>query len=108
MHQPPAPASPPRLHSPSLTDPPPRYLDKYGVELDPKLAQMVGYRPRLPWRKFITPDNQHLAAPEALDLLGQMLTYDHHNRITAKEAMAHRWGAVHQGCGSAPGLWRCT
>ncbi len=82
----------PNQTKPTSPPPPPRsYLDKYGVELDPKLAQMVGYRPRLPWRKFITPDNQHLATPEALDLLSGLLQYDHQERLTAKEALAHKY-----------------
>ena len=66
-----------------------RYLEKYGVELDPKLQQLCGYRPRQPWRKYITDDNRHVVTQDGLDLLTQLLTYDHQERPTAKEAMAH-------------------
>ncbi|GBF88823.1 casein kinase II alpha subunit [Raphidocelis subcapitata] len=66
-----------------------RYADKYGVEVDPALVTAVGYRPRQPWRKFVTDDNRSLVTPEALDLLGKLLTYDHQARPTAAEAMAH-------------------
>ncbi|KDO21946.1 hypothetical protein SPRG_12812 [Saprolegnia parasitica CBS 223.65] len=41
------------------------------------------------WEKFITPDNKHLVTPEALDFLENLLKYDHQERLTAKEAMAH-------------------
>ncbi|KAI8465873.1 MAG: kinase-like domain-containing protein [Monoraphidium minutum] len=83
-----------------------RYADKYGVDVDPKLVQAVGYRPRQPWRKFINDDNRHLVTPEALDLLGRLLTYDHQERPTAAEAMAHPYfepvrGAAHTAVAAA-------
>lgn len=50
---------------------------------------MDGYplRPRVPWRKFVTGDNGHLASPEAFDLLDRLLQYDHHERLTCQEAL---------------------
>ncbi|KAG2486550.1 hypothetical protein HYH03_014851 [Edaphochlamys debaryana] len=65
------------------------YCEKYGVDLDPRLAQLCGYRPRVAWRKFVTPDNSHLASPEAFDLLDRLLAYDHHERLTCHEAIQH-------------------
>ena len=50
--------------------------------------------PKKPWSKFITPDNQALCPPEALDLLSKMLVYDHAERITPKDAMLHPYFAV--------------
>lgn len=56
---------------------------------------------RKPWRKFITPDNKHLATPEAIDLLDKLLKYDQQERLTAREAQHHpyfdviREGAQH-------------
>ncbi|KAL2522678.1 Casein kinase II subunit alpha [Forsythia ovata] len=44
---------------------------------------------RKPWAKFINADNQHLAVPEAIDFVDKLLRYDHQERPTAKEAMAH-------------------
>ncbi|PQP96300.1 casein kinase II subunit alpha [Prunus yedoensis var. nudiflora] len=44
---------------------------------------------RKPWTKFINVDNQHLAVPEAIDFVDKLLRYDHQERPTAKEAMAH-------------------
>ncbi|KAL9357202.1 hypothetical protein Peur_050455 [Populus x canadensis] len=65
------------------------YLNKYRIELDPRLAALVGRHSRKPWSKFTNADNQHLAVPEAVDFLDKLLRYDHLERPTAKEAMAH-------------------
>ncbi|KAI8542044.1 hypothetical protein RHMOL_Rhmol08G0108500 [Rhododendron molle] len=65
------------------------YLNKYRLELDPHLAALVGRHSRKPLTKFINADNHHLAVPEAIDFLDKLLRYDHQERPTAKEAMAH-------------------
>ncbi len=44
-----------------------RYCEKYGVELDPKLAQLCNIKPRVPWGKFVNSDNQHLASQQVED-----------------------------------------
>ncbi|CAN6281261.1 unnamed protein product [Urochloa humidicola] len=65
------------------------YLNKYHIELDPQLEALVGRHSRKPWAKFINADNQHLVSPEAIDFLDKLLCYDHQDRLTAREAMAH-------------------
>jgi casein kinase II subunit alpha len=65
------------------------YLHKYRIELDPQLEALVGRHSRKPWSKFINSDNQHLVSPEAVDFLDKLLRYDHQDRLTAQEAMAH-------------------
>ncbi|CAI9763049.1 unnamed protein product [Fraxinus pennsylvanica] len=65
------------------------YLNKYRLELDPQLEALVGRHSRKPWSRFINSDNQHLVSPEAIDFLDKLLRYDHQDRPTAKEAMAH-------------------
>ena len=40
------------------------YCTKYGVDIDPRLAQLCGIRPQMPWRRFVNADNQHLASPQ--------------------------------------------
>lgn len=70
-----------------------QYAGDYGVEVDPKLLQLCGYRPRQPWRKFVTEQNRHLVSEEAFDLLSGLLRYDHHKRLTAAEAIAHPYFA---------------
>jgi hypothetical protein len=41
---------------------------------------LLGQHSRKPWSKFITPDNQHLATPEAIDFIDKLLRYDHQVR----------------------------
>ncbi|XP_009788910.1 casein kinase II subunit alpha-4, chloroplastic-like isoform X2 [Nicotiana tabacum] len=65
------------------------YLNKYRLELDPHLAALVGRHSRKPWSRFINSESQHLAGPEAVDFVDKLLRYDHQERPTAKEAMAH-------------------
>ncbi|KAL6894140.1 hypothetical protein ACP4OV_008238 [Aristida adscensionis] len=65
------------------------YLEKYGLQLDPQLEGLVGRHNRKPWSKFVSSRNRHLASPEAIDLIDRLLRYDHQERPTAKEAMAH-------------------
>ncbi|KAL0350538.1 UNVERIFIED_CONTAM: Casein kinase II subunit alpha-2 [Sesamum radiatum] len=65
------------------------YLHKYHLELDPQLEALVGRHSRKPWSKFVNADNQHLVSPEAIDFLDKLLRYDHQDRLTAREAMAH-------------------
>ncbi|KAL6521606.1 Homeobox protein HD-6 [Orobanche gracilis] len=65
------------------------YLHKYRLELDPQLEALVGRHSRKPWLKFIGADNQHLVSSEqAIDFLDKLLRYDHHDRLTAREAMS--------------------
>ena len=53
---------------------------------------LVGKQPARPWNSFVVPDNQHLCNnPEALDLIDKLLRYDPQERLTAKEAMEHRY-----------------
>ncbi|CAI5460949.1 unnamed protein product [Closterium sp. Yama58-4] len=65
------------------------YLGKYSIMLDPHLEALVGRHSRKPWSKFVNSDNQHLVSPEAVDFLDKLLRYDHQDRLTAREAMAH-------------------
>uniref|UniRef100_A0A0D9Z3P7 Protein kinase domain-containing protein n=1 Tax=Oryza glumipatula TaxID=40148 RepID=A0A0D9Z3P7_9ORYZ len=65
------------------------YLNKYRIALDPQLEALIGRHTRKPWSKFINPENRHLVSPEAIDFLDKLLRFDHHDRLTAREAMAH-------------------
>jgi casein kinase II subunit alpha len=65
------------------------YLNKYRIELDPHFAALIGRHSRKPWQRFINVENQHLTVPEAVDFVDKLLRYDHQERPTAKEAMAH-------------------
>ncbi|KAI8814080.1 putative casein kinase [Cladochytrium replicatum] len=65
------------------------YLDKYDIELDPHFDEILGRYPRRPWQKFINADNEKYTNPDAIDLVDKLLRYDHQDRLTAQEAMAH-------------------
>ncbi|KAI9104736.1 CMGC/CK2 protein kinase [Phlyctochytrium arcticum] len=65
------------------------YIDKYEIELDAKYDEILGKYPRKPWRKFVTPENERYISDEALDFLDRLLRYDHEERLTPMEAMAH-------------------
>jgi len=67
------------------------YLRKYDLELDSHFDGILGRHTRKPWSRFVTPENQHLATPEALDFLDKLLRYDHQERLTAREATEHPW-----------------
>ncbi|ODQ80228.1 hypothetical protein BABINDRAFT_161200 [Babjeviella inositovora NRRL Y-12698] len=66
------------------------YLLKYGLTLG-KEYEDLGYYERKPWVKFINTKNEHLASEEVVDFIDCLLKYDHQERLTAKEAMAHRY-----------------
>ena len=59
------------------------------LELDPHFDGILGRHTRKAWTKFITSENQHLVSPEAIDLLDKLLCYDHQDRLSPVEAMAH-------------------
>ncbi|CAM6031903.1 unnamed protein product [Sphagnum compactum] len=69
------------------------YIDKYGIVLDPKLRQLVGTHSKKNWSKFVlgglSETKTPLALPDALDLVDKLLRYDHMERLTTKEAIAH-------------------
>lgn len=66
-----------------------KYLNKYELRLGHEYNELIGYFPRKSWQSFIKPDNKHLAVPEAIDFCDKLLRYDHQERLTAREAMAH-------------------
>jgi casein kinase II subunit alpha len=39
--------------------------------------------------KFVNAENERYISPEAIDFLDKLLRYDHQERLTPKEAMAH-------------------
>ncbi|CUM65513.1 uncharacterized protein PRCAT00003159001 [Priceomyces carsonii] len=65
-----------------------KYLQKYELSLSDEYEDL-GYYNRRPWKRFINEQNQHLISDELLDFLDNLLRYDHQERLTAKEAMAH-------------------
>ena len=45
--------------------------------------------PKKDWKEFITAENEELVNDDAISLLEAILVYDHHDRITAKDALEH-------------------
>ncbi|KAM3065426.1 Casein kinase II subunit alpha' [Clarireedia jacksonii] len=65
------------------------YLDKYEIELDAQYDDILGRFPKKNWHSFVNAENQRFVTNEAIDFLDKLLRYDHQDRLTAKEAMAH-------------------
>ena len=65
------------------------YIDKYNIELEPWVSDILGRHAGKQWEQFIHTENNHLVSPEALDFLGKLLRYDHQERLTAQESMDH-------------------
>ncbi|KAJ7783258.1 kinase-like domain-containing protein [Mycena metata] len=66
------------------------YLKTYNIHFETEIDSLLVNYPKQPWARFITAENRHLAsATDALDLLENLLRYDHRERLTAKEAEAH-------------------
>ena len=63
---------------------------------------ILGRHTRKSWQKFVNQDNQHLVSPEAIDFLDKLLRYDHQERLSPAEAMAHPYfGPVREQSGAA-------
>ena len=70
-----------------------KYLAKYEVTLPREFHDMDQYI-RRPWYRFINDTNKHLSGnDDIIDLIDNLLRYDHQERLTAREAMGHRWFA---------------
>ena len=67
------------------------WAQRYDIPVAADKRRAVGGGPRAPLTRFRTDDNAHLCTDDAVDLVGRMLTVDHQARITAAEALAHRY-----------------
>lgn len=68
------------------------YLEDYKIEIDPSLKEILGKHTekyQKTWESYKNNKNEHLYSEEAVDLISQMLQYDHTQRITAREALNH-------------------
>lgn len=45
--------------------------------------------PKIPWSRFVTADNRANVSTDGIDLLDKLLRYNHLERLTAAEALAH-------------------
>ena len=67
-----------------------QYCRKTGMPVPSFLAAAPVY-PKRPWTSFVGRDKQGLASADALDLIDKMLVVDHTMRITAADALRHRY-----------------
>ncbi|KAJ5074056.1 casein kinase ii subunit alpha-3 [Anaeramoeba ignava] len=65
------------------------YLNKYHLDIPQNQTKILGHHEKKKWTRFVNSTNEHLAVPDALDLVDKMLVYDHQLRLTAAEAMNH-------------------
>lgn len=65
------------------------YITKYKIELGVEFDGLIGVRTKKPFSKFVNETNHRLIDEAGLDLLSQLLKYDHVTRITAQEALKH-------------------
>ena len=67
------------------------YLRKYQITLPQEFHDIDQYI-RRPWHRFVNDANSHLSGnEEILNLIDNLLRYDHQERLTAREAMQHPW-----------------
>ncbi|CCE61950.1 hypothetical protein TPHA_0B02780 [Tetrapisispora phaffii CBS 4417] len=70
-----------------------QYLMKYEITLPNEFHNMDQFI-RRPWHRFVNDSNRLLCGDEEIiDLIDNLLRYDHQERLTAKEAMGHPWFA---------------
>lgn len=69
------------------------YLNKYQITLPQEFHDIDQYI-RRPWHRFVNDSNKHLSGNgDIIDLIDNLLRYDHQERLTAREAMQHSWFA---------------
>eukprot|EP01028_Stygiella_incarcerata_P005488 TRINITY_DN2311_c0_g1_i1.p1 TRINITY_DN2311_c0_g1~~TRINITY_DN2311_c0_g1_i1.p1 ORF type:complete len:326 (+),score=70.64 TRINITY_DN2311_c0_g1_i1:227-1204(+) len=67
------------------------FLNKYQLELSSHYDGILGRYAKKSWKLFITKETQPFATADAIDLLDGLLRYDPEERLTAREAMDHKY-----------------
>ena len=62
---------------------------KYGLGI-PEHLQFVQFK-KTHWDSFVNEQNKSLSSTEALDLLQKLLCFDFQNRISARDALGHKY-----------------
>lgn len=68
-----------------------RYIAKYHLKLNKETKCLLGHFERRPWTDFVSKTTEKFINDDLFDFLDKTLVYDHNDRLTAKEAMAHKW-----------------
>ncbi|KAJ8963764.1 hypothetical protein NQ314_005397 [Rhamnusium bicolor] len=67
------------------------YLKKYNISVDGKLQSMLGMHTRKSWQRFVHTEHEYLITDHAINLLESLLRIDHMERISAREALNHKY-----------------
>lgn len=67
------------------------YADSLNVELSSKVRRTLESKPGTGWNSYVKKTPKDVCTREAMDLLGRMMTIDHRERITAREALQHEF-----------------
>ncbi|KAK4873370.1 hypothetical protein RN001_015399 [Aquatica leii] len=67
------------------------YLLKYNIKIDLESHEKLCNHTRKKWDRFVTTENEYLVNEDAFNFLESLLRYDHLSRITAKEALQHKY-----------------
>ncbi|CAG9818765.1 unnamed protein product [Phaedon cochleariae] len=67
------------------------YLKKYNISIEPKFQAVLGIHSRKPWQRYVHTEHEYLVDEHALELLENLLKIDHMERITAREALNHKY-----------------
>ena len=68
-----------------------KYIAKYHLKLNKETKCLLGHFERRPWTDFVSKTTEKFINDDLFDFLDKTLVYDHNDRLTAKEAMAHKW-----------------
>ncbi|RPD64081.1 Pkinase-domain-containing protein [Lentinus tigrinus ALCF2SS1-7] len=66
-----------------------RYLTTYRLYLQTYNDDLLQSYAKQPWSRFVTQDNKANVSSDGIDLLDKLLRYNHQERLTAAEALAH-------------------
>ncbi|KAJ8954032.1 hypothetical protein NQ318_004325 [Aromia moschata] len=69
------------------------YLKKYNIPLDGRLQSLIGVHTRKSWQRFVHTEHEYLITEQALNLLECLLRVDHMERLSAREALNHKYFA---------------
>ena len=78
------------------------YIEKYHLKLNKETKALLGQFKRRQWSEFVNQSTEKFINDDLFDYLDKTLVYDHavseqnkrdkvQERLTAKEAMAHKW-----------------
>lgn len=67
------------------------YCSKYNIKISTQLHELLGVHNKKKWERFIKSENEYLVSEDSVNFLECLLVYDHMERITAKDALEHRY-----------------